>query len=53
VDFITGFVVDDANVWGRPQGIAQTQDGSLVFSDDASNSVWRVTYTGSQQRASR
>jgi glucose/arabinose dehydrogenase len=45
-DFVTGFVVDDANVWGRPVGVAVASDGALVFTDDASNSVWRVTYTG-------
>ena len=45
-DFVTGFVVDDANVWGRPVGVTVANDGSLVFTDDASNSVWRVTYTG-------
>jgi glucose/arabinose dehydrogenase len=45
-DFVTGFVVDDANVWGRPVGVTVAADGSLVFTDDASNSVWRVTYTG-------
>ena len=45
-DFVTGFVVDDANVWGRPVGVAMASDGALVFTDDASNSVWRVTYTG-------
>jgi glucose/arabinose dehydrogenase len=45
-DFVTGFVVDDANVWGRPVGITVALDGSLVFTDDASNSIWRVTYTG-------
>ncbi len=45
-DFVTGFVVDDANVWGRPVGVTVASDGALVFTDDASNSVWRVTYTG-------
>ncbi|HVZ61501.1 MAG TPA: sorbosone dehydrogenase family protein [Terriglobales bacterium] len=55
LDFVTGFVVDDTNVWGRPVGITQAKDGSLVFTDDASNSVWRVAYTGEkeQSRASR
>jgi len=47
-DFVTGFVVDDANVWGRPVGVTVANDGALVFTDDASNSVWRVTYTGRQ-----
>jgi glucose/arabinose dehydrogenase len=45
-DFVTGFVVDDANVWGRPVGVTVANDGALVFTDDGSNSVWRVTYTG-------
>ncbi len=45
-DFVTGFVVDDANVWGRPVGVTVASDGALVITDDGSNSVWRVTYTG-------
>ena len=45
-DFVTGFVVNDADVWGRPVGVTVASDGALVFTDDASNSVWRVTYTG-------
>jgi glucose/arabinose dehydrogenase len=45
-DFVTGFVVDDANVWGRPVGVTVASDGSLVFTDDGSNSIWRVTYVG-------
>jgi glucose/arabinose dehydrogenase len=45
-DFLTGFVLDDKHVWGRPVGISQAQDGSLLVSDDASNSIWRVRYTG-------
>jgi glucose/arabinose dehydrogenase len=48
-DFVTGFVVDDAGVWGRPVGVAVANDGSLVFTDDASNSIWRVTYTGGKR----
>ena len=43
-DFLTGFVVDDDNVWGRPVGVAVAPDGSLLVSDDASGSIWRVTY---------
>ena len=50
-DFVTGFVVNDANVWGRPVGITVASDGSLVFTDDASNSIWRVTYTGNKAAA--
>jgi glucose/arabinose dehydrogenase len=45
-EFLTGFVVDDDNVWGRPVGVTTAPDGSLLVSDDASGSIWRVTYTG-------
>jgi glucose/arabinose dehydrogenase len=45
-DFVTGFVIDDARVWGRPIGIAQTKDGSLLFSDDGNGTIWRVSYLG-------
>lgn len=45
-DFITGFVTPEGNVWGRPVGVTVAPDGSLMVSDDGSNSIWRVTYTG-------
>jgi len=45
-DFLTGFVTDDGNVWGRPVGVAVGNDGSLFVSDDGSKSIWRVSYTG-------
>ena len=44
-DFLTGFVENLANseVHGRPVGIAVTDDGSLLVSDDTSNTIWKVT----------
>jgi glucose/arabinose dehydrogenase len=45
-DFLTGFVTTDGDVWGRPVGVAVAQDGSLIVTDDGSNSVWRVSYSG-------
>jgi len=45
-DFLTGFVTADGGVWGRPVGVAVAQDGSLIVTDDGSNSVWRVSYSG-------
>jgi glucose/arabinose dehydrogenase len=45
-DFITGFVTQDGMVWGRPVGVTVAKDGSLFFTDDGSNSVWHVIYTG-------
>jgi len=43
-DFLTGFVTENAEVWGRPVGVAVTSDGALLVTDDASNSIWRVGY---------
>jgi glucose/arabinose dehydrogenase len=43
-DFLTGFVTDKGEVWGRPVGVAVASDGSLMVTDDGSNSIWRVTY---------
>jgi glucose/arabinose dehydrogenase/mono/diheme cytochrome c family protein len=45
-DFLTGFVIDNKHVWGRPTGVAIGLDGSLFVTDDASNSIWRVKYVG-------
>jgi len=45
-DFLTGFVLDSGEVWGRPVGVTVAADGSLLVSDDASNSIWRVSYVG-------
>ncbi len=44
-DFLTGFVLDDGTVWGRPVGVAVAPDGSLLVTDDGSGSIWRVSYT--------
>jgi glucose/arabinose dehydrogenase len=45
-DFVTGFVVDNGHVWGRPVGVTVAPDGSLLVTDDGSNSIWRVVYVG-------
>jgi glucose/arabinose dehydrogenase len=45
-DFITGFVLPDGQVWGRPVGLTVAADGALLISDDGSNSIWRVSYAG-------
>ena len=45
-DFVTGFVLPNGQVWGRPVGITLAPDGSLLVSDDGSNSIWRVSYAG-------
>jgi glucose/arabinose dehydrogenase len=45
-DFVTGFVLPNGDVWGRPVGIAVAADGSLLVSDDGSSSIWRVRWVG-------
>ncbi len=45
-DFLTGFVLPNGDVWGRPVGVAVAPDGSLLVTDDGSNSIWRVSYKG-------
>ena len=43
-DFLTGFVTDGGDVWGRPVGVATAKDGALLVTDDNSGTVWRVAY---------
>jgi len=43
-DFITGFVVSDDDVWGRPVGVAVARDGALIVTEDGNGTIWRVTY---------
>jgi glucose/arabinose dehydrogenase len=33
-----------AGVMGRPVGLAQAKDGSLLIADDVGNAVWRISY---------
>jgi glucose/arabinose dehydrogenase len=47
-DFLTGFVLANGQVWGRPVGVTTALDGSLLVTDDGSNSIWRVSYVGGQ-----
>jgi glucose/arabinose dehydrogenase len=45
-DFLTGFVLPNGQVWGRPVGVTTVRDGSLLVTDDGSNSIWRISYVG-------
>lgn len=51
-DFMTGFVVSDKEVWGRPVGVA-VSDGSVIVTEDGNGSIWRITYHGSGGQAMR
>lgn len=46
-DFMTGFVISDSQVWGRPVGVAVAHDGSLFVTEDGNGTIWRVSYHGS------
>ena len=44
-DFITGFLVEnDKSEFGRPCGLIQATDGSLLMSDDDNGVIYRVAY---------
>jgi len=43
-DFLTGFIVDDGDAWGRPVSGAVLGDGSLLVSDDGGNVIFRISY---------
>lgn len=45
-DFLTGFMTDpnSKEVWGRPVGLLQMTDGSLLVSDDGGNKLWRIHF---------
>jgi glucose/arabinose dehydrogenase len=45
-DFLTGFVIGDGRVWGRPVGVAADNQGTLLVSEDADGTIWRVSYLG-------
>lgn len=41
-DFMTGFILSDHELWGRPVGVTVGRDGALYVSEDADGTVWRV-----------
>ena len=47
-DFLTGWMLDEKKreVWGRPVGLLQMPDGSLLVTDDGGKKIWRISYQG-------
>jgi len=47
-DFLTGWRIspDKRQVWGRPVGLLQLPDGSLLVSDDGGKKLWRISHEG-------
>jgi glucose/arabinose dehydrogenase len=48
--FLSGFMLapDARDVWGRPVGLLQLPDGSLLLTDDGGKKIWRIAYPGSR-----
>ena len=42
-DFVTGWQQPDGSRWGRPVDVVVAADGSVLVSDDASGSIYRVS----------
>ena len=44
-DFLSGWMMDEnlREVWGRPVGVVQMKDGSLLVSEDGNNKIWRIS----------
>ncbi len=42
-DFVTGYLDAEGKTWGRPVDVQIAPDGSLLFSDDGSGKIWRVS----------
>ena len=42
-DFMTGMVLSDRDVWGRPAAVELAADGALLVVDDGGGVVWRIT----------
>jgi len=47
-DFLSGWMLaaDKSEVWGRPVGLIELSDGSLLISDDGGNKIWRISFKG-------
>ena len=47
-DFITGFLTDPKKpeTWGRPVGVLMLRDGSLLFTEEENQRIYRVSYRG-------
>ena len=47
-EVLTGWMLspDQREVWGRPVGLLQLPDGSLLISDDGGKKLWHLSYKG-------
>ncbi|HKE21223.1 MAG TPA: PQQ-dependent sugar dehydrogenase [Bryobacteraceae bacterium] len=47
-EIVTGWMISPASpdVWGRPVGLLQMTDGSVLISEDGNRRIWRLSYQG-------
>ena len=47
-EFLSGWMLgpDKQEVWGRPVGLLQMTDGSLLCSEDGNNKIYHISYKG-------
>lgn len=47
-DFLTGFLLDPSGptTWGRPVGVLTLPDGSVLFTEESNNRIYRIQYQG-------
>jgi glucose/arabinose dehydrogenase len=41
-DFLTGFLSEDKEAFGRPVGVAVDSKGAVLVADDVGNRIWRI-----------
>jgi len=44
INFITGWLEEDGDAWGRPVGVGFDNDGIMYISDDKAGAIYQVTY---------
>jgi len=51
-EVVSGWMLspDAHEVWGRPVGLLQMPDGSLLISDDGGRKIWRLSYSGTSNK---
>jgi hypothetical protein len=47
---MSGMVISDRDVWGRPAAVEVAADGALLVVDDAGGIVWRIVPKNAAKR---
>lgn len=54
-EVVSGWMLspDSKEIWGRPVGLLQLPDGSVLISDDGAKKIWRLTYNSSSSKVAK